>query len=177
MSETHFGAASRWLGVLACACAVSACGASEASEPTPATPAQRVVLGTGEAEYEPMAGEPPLRLVAGVQGGFHVWASFLVYGFMNDRLDMVLETRVEDDPDTAIVMRARLTLRETLDESGEPALSFAGFPAQVDDARCAHDKRVSVAIALADTESPARASDTRYCIAQVDEQRRQTDCD
>jgi hypothetical protein len=135
------------------------------------------VLGTGEAEFEPMAGEPRLRLVAGVQGGFHVWASFLVSGFMSDRLDMVLETRVEDDPATAIVMRARITLRETLDESGEPALSFAGFPAQVRDARCAHDKRVSVTVTLTDSATAATATDTRYCVAELDEQQRRTACD
>lgn len=169
------GAASRWLGAVV-ALGLCSCGSSEAT-PAPELPAQTVVLGTGEAAFEPMAGEPPLRLVAGVQGGFHVWASFLVYGFTNDRLDMVLETRVEDDPESALVMRARLTLRETQDENGEPALSFAGFPAQVEDARCAHDKRVSVAVTLSDTESPARATDTRYCIAQVDAQQRQANCE
>ena len=173
--QTGVGPALRWLGAIA-ALGVCSCGGSDAA-PAPEPPAQTVVLGTGEAEFEPMAGEPPLRLVAGVHGGFHVGASFLVYGFMNDRLDMVLETRVEDDPESALVMRARLTLRETLDENGEPALSFAGFPAQVKDARCAHDRRVSVAVTMSDTESPARATDTRYCIAQVDEQQRQADCE
>jgi hypothetical protein len=134
-----------------------------------------VVLGTGEAEFEPIDGEPRLRLVAGVQGGFHVWASFLAYGFASDRLDMLLETVVEDDPATRLTMRARLSLRDALDSDGEPMQFFAGFPAQVDDARCAQDKRVRVSVTLADA-SGASATDERYCIAQVDMAQRRDDC-
>jgi hypothetical protein len=157
------------------ALALGACGASDGA-PDPTPPRHRVVLGTGEAEFEPIDGEPRLRLVAGVQGGFHAWASFLVYGFETDQLDMVLETRVEDDPETSIVMRARPTLRPAIDSSGEPAQSFAGFPAQVYDARCAQDKRVRVEVTLGNPEGD-RAGDTRHYIADVPEQQRRTDCD
>jgi hypothetical protein len=165
-----------WLGSLA-ALALSACGSPDEPPPDPnLTPADRhVVLGTGEAEFEPIDGEPRLRLVAGVQGGFHAWASFLVYGFATDRLDMVLETRVDDDPASSIVMRARLNLRSVIDASGEPAQSFAGFPGQVYDARCAQDRRVRVEVALADSDGSS-VSDTRHYIADVPEQQRRNDC-
>jgi hypothetical protein len=156
-----------------------ACGSPNEPLPEPAPPApgdEQAVLGTGEAAFEPIDGEPRLRLVAGVQGGFHVWASFLVYGFSADRLDMVLETRVEDDPLTSIVMRARLNLRTGLDANGQPVQSFAGFPAQVYDARCAQDKRVRVELNLTDADGSV-VSDARYCIAEVDEQQRRDDCD
>lgn len=173
-----------WLGKLAAACAATAvaCGSPEEG------PSERVdthlqpsadhgvVLGTGEAAFEPIDGEPRLRLVAGVQGGFHVWASFLAYGFTSDRVDMLLETVVEDDPSQSLTMRARISLRDTLDASGEPAQSFAGFPAQVYDARCAQGKRVRVAVTLSDSDG-SNATDERYCIAEVDEAQRRPDCD
>jgi hypothetical protein len=159
-----------WCGLLPCAC-----GASE-PEPVPAPEVRRVVLGTGEADFEPIDGEPRLPLIAGVQGGFHVWASFLVYGFTTARADMVLETRVEDDPESSMVMRARLPLREDLDADGLPVFSFAGFPAQVYDARCAQDKRVSVHLSLTDTDGHS-VEDTRYCITQIAEIYRTQTCD
>ena len=134
-----------------------------------------VLLGTGEAEYEPIVGEPRLRLVAGVQGGFHVWASFLTHGFTSDRVDMLLETVVEDDPATRLAMRARLSLRDAVDAEGEPTQFFAGFPAQVYDARCAQDKRVRVAVTLSDSNG-ATATDERYCIADMDAAQRKPDC-
>jgi hypothetical protein len=167
-----------WLGSLAmlAALAASACGSPDEPQ-NPADPRSRhVVLGTGEAAFEPMEGEPRLRLVAGVQGGFHAWASFLVYGFDAARLDMVLETRIDDDPASSIVMRARLDLRPAVDASGEPAQSYAGFPAQVYDARCAQDKRVRVEVSLGDSDG-ATVSDTRHYIADVPEQQRKDDCE
>jgi hypothetical protein len=136
----------------------------------------RVVLGTGEAEFEPIDGEPRLRLVAGAQGGFHVWASFLAYGFSSSQVDLLLQTRVEDDPAQSLVMHAHLLLRDTVDASGEPARSFAGFPAQIYDARCALDKRVSVHLTLADADGET-ADDVRYCIADVAAEQQRADCD
>jgi hypothetical protein len=158
--------------------ALCSCGSSDMGDDgSAATGAgQRVVLGTGEAEFEPIEGEPRLRLVAGAQGGFHVWASFLAYGFVSTQVDLVLETRVEDDPAQSLVMHAHLVLREVADPSGEPAQSFAGFPAQIYDARCAQDKPVSVHLTLADS-SGATAEDTFHCVADVDPQQRGPDCD
>jgi len=158
-----------------------ACGASDGDGGTEQTAAPilseppQVLLGTGEASFEPIDGEPHLGLVAGVQGGFHVWASLLAYGFADSRLDMVLETSLDDDPASSMVMRARLSLRDAVDANGEPVQSFAGFPAQVQDARCANGKRIQVTVTLSDTTG-ASAQDTRYCIADVDERQRREDC-
>jgi hypothetical protein len=172
-----YGASSGSLAILAVVAAF-ACGSPDGAGPdgTETGAGAHVVLGTGEAEFEPMDGEPRLRLVAGVQGGFHAWASFLVYGFESDQTDMVLETRVDDDPETSIVMRARLSLRSVTDASGEPAQSFAGFPAQVYDARCAQDRRVRVEVTLGDSDGSG-VSDTRHYIADVPEQQRRNDCE
>jgi hypothetical protein len=170
------------MGVFAAALSALATGCGspdpelESAGPMLVPSEQSVVLGTGEAEFEAIDGEPRLRLVAGVQGGFHVWASFLAYGFASDRVDMVLETLVEDDPSTRLVMRARLSLRGTLDADGEPMQFFAGFPAQVYGARCAQDKRVQVSVTLSDPNG-ASATDARHCIAEVDAAERRADCE
>jgi hypothetical protein len=136
----------------------------------------RVVLGTGEAEFEPMEGEPQLTLVAGVQGGFHAWASLLAYGFRAERPEMQLETVVEDDPASRLVMRARLTLRDTIDADGNPARAFAGFPAQVADARCANGKRVSVHVTLIEPAGGS-AEDSRAYFAELDPSQRRDNCE
>jgi hypothetical protein len=157
-------------------CSCGSEGASGESNSAAMGAGHRVVLGTGEADFEPVEGEPRLRLVAGAQGGFHVWASFLAYGFASNQVDLLLETRVEDDPAQSLVMHAHLVLRETVDDSGEAAQSFAGFPAQIHDARCAQDKPVSVHLTLADPTG-ATSEDTFHCIADVDPQQRSSDCD
>jgi hypothetical protein len=159
-----------------CAAAVSlsawGCGAGEAT-PTPSQE-RAVLLGTGEARFESMEGEPQLTLVAGVQGGFHVWASFLAYGFTSRTLEMVLTTSVEGTPEV-IPNRANLTMKDTVDAEGTPAFTFAGFPAQVYDARCSHGKRVRIDVKLSDTDGGI-AEDTRYCTVYLDESRRSPNC-
>lgn len=165
VSRSARGAA---LALLACAC-----GASEQA-PLPRD-ALTVTLGTGEAEYESLDGEPQLRLVAGVQGGQHVWASFLAYGLSARNVGMLLTTYVDDAPDSKLEMRANLTTRQVLDDEGELAHTFAGFPAQVHRAPCAHGKRVRIDIRLSDADRQV-ATDTRYCIADVEESRRSQSC-
>lgn len=135
-----------------------------------------VVLGTGQAEFEPMDGEPELTLVAGIQGGFHVWASFLAYGYSAPLIGMVLVTTVDGVPDSRMVMRANLSTHEAVDAEGNTARTFAGFPAQVYDARCAHGRRVQVSITLTDSDGTT-SEDTRYCIAYVAPELRSTDCE
>lgn len=173
-------ASGSWRAALS-ACLLSACvGCAEddgdGAAGAPEAAVLRVVLGTGEAEFEPMAGEPQLKLVAGVQGGFHAWASVLAYGFRAERLEMLLETVVEDDPASLLVMRARLTLRDTIDAEGNPARVFAGFPAQVADARCANGKRVSVHVTLIEPAGGS-AEDRRAYFAELDPSQRREDCE
>ncbi len=166
------------LGAAASLLICSSCdGGGGSSVATPdAAPAQRVVLGTGEAEFEPISGEPRLNLVAGVQGGFHVWASFLGYGFPGPTVDMVLTTSLEGQPDSRLVMRAQLTPIEADDADGEPVHMFSGFPAQIKNARCAQDQRVTIELALSDAEN-ADATDTRSCIAELAPMYRSENCE
>ena len=141
--------------------------------------AQRVELGTGEVSYEPIEGEPELTLARGSQGGFHVWASFVAEGFSGERLAMELRTTVVGQDDSTLVMRADLATRPFQDEEGEPneaVRTFAGYPAQIFDARCGHGKRARLEITLSD-DSGGLASDTRHCLLDVPESFRRSDCD
>ncbi len=113
-----------------------------------AAPGPTVTLGTGEAEFEPIEGEPTLEMAAGFQGGFHIWTSFLATGFEDERLDMVLVTETDGDPDSALTMRATLKGSEFEDTTGKPVWTFAGYPGQIRDARCANGKRVHLSVTL-----------------------------
>ena len=150
------------------------CGGAD-TEVGEGAPSTSIVLGTGEAQFEPMDGEPTLRLVRGAQGGFHVWASMLAYGFSSPQLDMLLTTTVDDEPASSLVMHARLTMRDVIDASGNPAQSFAGFPAQVKGARCADGRRVGLLLQLSEPGGGS-SEDARYCVAEVDEASRSADC-
>ena len=143
--------------------ALFACSADVAST----SGVQRVLLGTGEQTFEHIEGEPQLPLVAGSQGGFHVWASFLAYGFDSTALDLTLTTTV-DGAEENLVMHARLTTREVLDPEGVPARSFAGFPGQVRDARCANGQRVRLQLQIAAPGGDNVASDERHCIVLLE---------
>lgn len=152
----------------------TACGSS--SESPAATDSSRsVVLGTGEAEFQPMDGEPEITLVHGAQGGFHVWASFLAYGFDTERLDMLLTTSVDGSSDDPLVMHASLTTREVTDDQGLPARTFAGFPAQIRNAPCVNGRRVRVDLKLSEAGGDP-SEDARYCIAEVSEAFRSDSC-
>jgi hypothetical protein len=158
------------LATLLCACGA---GGATPDDPAPAANA-RVVLGTGEAEFETMDGEPTIRLVHGAQGGFHVWTSFLAYGFASQTLDLLLTTRVEGASEP-LVMHARLSTREIVDADGVAARSFAGYPGQVRDARCADGRRVELRLHVSAPDGSA-AEDVRHIIAEVAEELRLPEC-
>jgi hypothetical protein len=153
---------------------LAACGSGSDAAANAPDASHSVVLGTGEAEFESMDGEPRLDLVHGVQGGFHVWASFLAYGFETAALDVIVTTTVEGAAES-LVMHARLSTAELLDADGVPARSFAGFPAQIRDARCADGRRVEVLLQVLDPAGGS-AQDARACIAELEEMYRLEDC-
>ena len=131
----------------------------------------RVELGTGEAEFEPIEGEPTLEMAAGSQGGFHVWASLEAYGFEEERLDVELRTTVVGEDDSTLIMRPTLRGEQIENEDGETKWFFAGYPAQIDRARCRDGKRVHLEVTLSDSEG-REASDERYCIVSLAEEYR-----
>jgi hypothetical protein len=160
--------------VIALAALLFGCGSGEGTPGDAESSDTRVLLGTGEAEFEPMDGEPRIRLVHGAQGGFHVWSSFLAYGFAAAQLDLLLTTRVQGASEP-LVMHARLSTREVVDADGVTARSFAGFPGQVRDARCADGRSVELELQLSGPGGET-AQDVRHCIAEVAEEFRSAEC-
>ena len=156
----------------------AACGGGNEGDPPiePEPEPAEVELGTGEAEFEPMEGEPTIELAVGFQGGFHVWTSFLATGFEGERLDMVLVTEVDGVADSDLKMRATLKGGEVTNDAGDVFWTFAGYPGQVKGAPCAHGKRVRLNVTLSD-ESGHEASDERYCYVSLDEDFRDDTCD
>lgn len=144
--------------------------------PVVSKPEPHVELGTGEAEFVPIEGEPTIEMAAGFQGGFHVWTSLLASGFDEERLDMVLVTEVDDIADSDLTMRATLRGSEIVTDDGEKLWTFAGYPGQVLDARCANGKRVHLSVTLSDSFGH-EASDERHCIVTLDEAYRSSDCE
>jgi hypothetical protein len=160
--------------LIALATLLLGCGSGDATLAEPESAGPRVVLGTGEAQFETMDGEPTIRLVHGAQGGFHVWTSFLAYGFASQALDLLLTTHLEGASEP-LVMHARLTPREVVDAEGVAARSFAGFPGQVRDARCADGRRVELRLQLSEPGGET-AEDVRHCLAEVAEEFRLAEC-
>jgi hypothetical protein len=148
--------------------------ASEASPPGDMS-GTRVVLGTGVAEYAPLADGATVPLIKGIQGAFHVWVSFLAYGFDSDVLRMDLTTRWDGRDDTPLGGPGNVRLRATTDAAGVPALATVGWPALVFDATCGHGRRLRIELTVLDTEGRS-ASDTRSWIVDVPEEDRSSDC-
>lgn len=164
---------------------------AQGSPPADAGPVPWVRLGTGESEFEPWEGEPTLELSAGVQGGFHVWVSFVVsglapYGPNDNLLGLKLSTRVEGVEDSRLSFEADLATRqiprdgEQVPTAGSSASqpsqrTFAGYPAQVDNARCAHDKRIFVELTLTGSDQRSVTTEATARLA-VEESNRGQSC-
>lgn len=149
-------------------------GASDDGGGAPSEPA--VVLGTGVDGYEPIEGEPTLTLIKGLQGGFHVWMSFLAYGFDTNVLRMELATSWDGYVESIIPMQGNVRMRDALDAAGHPAQVLVGWPAVIHDPTCAHGRRIRLDITVRDQTNGTEASDTRVFVADVAEEERGTSC-
>lgn len=171
---------SRLAGGAVALCLATACGAAGEDdrpiEPEPTPPEVAVELGTGEAEFERIVGEPRLEMAAGSQGGFHVWVSLMASGFEDETLDIALVTEVEGVADSTLEMRHNLDGRFVTNDAGDVFWIKAGYPGQVRDAECAHGKRVRLHVTLKDPVG-REATDERYCSVALDEQYRDDDCE
>ena len=157
------------------ALALVGCGADALPSESGGLPATRVVLGTGEDAYEPLAEGATVPLIKGIQGAFHVWTSFLAYGFDTDVLRMDLTTRWEGRPDSVLGAPGNIAVRPTEDAAGAPALASVGWPAVVFDATCGHGRQLRIELTVLDTEGRT-ASVTRHWIVAVPEEDRSSDC-
>jgi hypothetical protein len=169
------------LGALLGTCAL-ACGSdrsplavvSDAGEGEPAA-AQWVVLGSGVRAFEPQPDDAHATLIAGPQGAYHVWTSFLSYGFDTDVLRMELSTGWDDTPGLALPMAGRVSAKPALDAQGLPARVTTGWPALVEDPLCENGRALRVDLTVSDDEGHT-ASDTRRWLLDVAEEYRPSEC-
>lgn len=134
------------------ALALIACG------PAPSGPLE-VELGTGEVAFEGLEGGERLPLVAGPQGGHHVWVSFRAQGLESARafltIDAIPLTSTEPPP-------RRSPVRVQMSRAGE-GFEYVGWPAQLDDPGCLVGERVILRITLED-EGGRSGSDEREIV-------------
>ena len=120
------------IAVFASAVATAAYGCGDDSPPTPSD--MTLEVGTGESAFEPVGDMQEVPLVFGPQGGHHVWISFRVTGFQQERvlmdLDVVPLGELEPPPDALPV---RLLMTPTGEEG---SYEYVGWPAQLYDAGC-----------------------------------------
>jgi hypothetical protein len=157
--------------------ALAGCGSDDGTSEPPGASGPRVVLGTGREAFEALDSEGSVPLIKGIQGGFHVWTSFLAYGFDNDVLRMELRTSWDGLPESTLEMPGNVAVRPTVDPQGNPALVSLGWPASIFNPACANGRRLSIEITVRDTQAGLSANDARYWIAEVNEADRSQDCE
>jgi len=165
----------RWL----CAGLVLAACGSDSGAARPASSSEqaryRVVLGSGQRDFEPLDEDAHATLIHGPQGAYHVWTSFLSYGFDSDVLRMEISTGWEDAPDERFEMGGDVVARATVDAQGADARLTHGWPAQVRDALCQDGRALRVELTVSDSAGNA-ASDTRRWTLDVPPELRPDDC-
>lgn len=133
----------------------AACGASEAGEGT-------LELGTGEWQYEPIADGQDVTMVHGAQGGWHVWASFLVEGLDPSRVEMTIETQPADESEPPETSRVHVDLQT----GTGGAYELVGWPAILARPACAVDRLMRVRVTLKDRHG-VTAGDECYLVPRA----------
>jgi hypothetical protein len=109
-----------------------------------------LVLGTGEAGFEPAADGDTLTLYAGTQGGHHVWLSMRMRGFDPESVRMILDVIPEPPaPSARTEIPLQFTARSGELDDGLP-FEFVGWPARVLAPECAVDAPVLLRVQLLD---------------------------
>lgn len=127
---------------------LGSCGEDEEAPSAP----RELVIGTGEWQFEPLVEGQRAQLVAGTQGGYHVWISLRARGFEGERLRMVLELQSSGPAPLA---------RSDLDVRFDPAptadagsagewVQHLGWPAQLLEPWCAIEQPLSVRATVTD---------------------------
>ncbi len=121
-----------------------------------------VQLGTGEVAFEALVDDQEVPLVAGSQGGHHVWLSFRAEGVSSDRVLLDVDAVVLDESEPP---PSREPVRIRLSELDDGSREYIGWPAQLVEPECLVGKRLSVRITLTDS-SGAECTDERIVIPQ-----------
>lgn len=148
------------LALAACGDDSGAAGPASPSEPAP----YRVVLGTGQKDFEPLDDDAHATLIHGPQGAYHVWTSFLSYGFDSEVLRMDMSTGWEDSPDERFDMGGDVAARATVDAEGADARLTHGWPAQVRDALCQDGRALRINLTVSDPAGNAASTTRRWTL-------------
>jgi hypothetical protein len=128
---------------VALALSVGSCGGD--SEPPPV-----LLLGTGEASFEPAISGDTLTLYAGTQGGHHVWLSMRMRGFDLESVRMILDVIPEPPAPPAHTEVALQFIRRADGTPDDLPYEYAGWPARVLAPECAVEKTVLLRVQLLD---------------------------
>src|SRR5688572_5055182 len=112
-----------WGAGLGCASGDAADSGGEAGAGGAVGTAPHVRLGTGREVFEDVAVDGHVPLIMGLQGGYHVWTSFLVYELPAEVVRMELSTRWDGVDGTQEQNAGNVSLRPVTDGTGTAALA------------------------------------------------------
>jgi hypothetical protein len=133
--------------LLVCLALLSACSDAD-PDVTPV-----LELGTGEWTFEPLTPGQRVPLVAGTQGGHHVWLSMRAQGLSGDRLRMKLTLRSSG---SSPVSGSDLEL--TFEPGEDGWLEFEGWPAQLLAPWCGVELPLAIDVTLSDPAGHSAAA-------------------
>lgn len=137
------------LAVCSLVCASCADDEAQGELPTPVT----LELGTGESSFEPLTAGQRVQMVAGTQGGFHVWLSLRTHGFSSDRLRMQLAlSPAAPAPLAASDLSVSFEVSRDPAQAASGSREHVGWPAQLLSPWCAVDKPLSMQATVSDLQ-------------------------
>ena len=159
------------------------CGSGEPSNPGDAGTGgaavveggPHVLLGTGREAFEEVAADGHVPLIMGLQGGYHVWTSFLVYELEAEVVRMELSTRWEGVDGSQEQNAGNVSLRPVVDGAGNAALASLGWPMSIFNPTCANGRRLLLDLRVTD-DFGVTLADSRQWIVDVAEEYRSSDC-
>ena len=134
-----------------------------------------VLLGTGREAFEEVAADGHVSLIMGLQGGYHVWTSFLVYELEAEVVRMELSTRWDGVEGSQEQNAGNVSLRPMVDGAGNSALASLGWPMSIYNPTCADGQRLMLDLRVID-DSGLALTDSRQWIVDVAEEYRSSDC-
>ena len=103
-----------------------------------------LALGQGETAFAELDDGTGLPLVAGPQGGHHVWIAMRAEGLSRGEVDLLVDALAVGDPDPPRRMPVRTRFRAQPDGGWERV----GWPAEIPDAPCFIDREVLIRVTL-----------------------------
>jgi len=157
------------------------CGSGSPSEPGTGAGGSdvvgpRVLLGTGREVFEEVPADGHVTLIMGLQGGYHVWTSFLVYDLEAEVLRMELSTRWEGVDGSQEQNAGNVSLHAAQDGAGESALASLGWPMSIFNPTCANGRRLVLDLRVIEAGTGLALTDSSQWIVDVPEEYRSSDC-